>query len=51
MAEQTKHLVDEVDVGSGEKNPGQKETEKLVEQIADRHPPDQNDSANDARKN
>jgi hypothetical protein len=49
MAEETKHLIDEADIGSGEKNAGQKETDKQVEQIADRHPPDQKDSSKDAR--
>ena len=27
------HLIDEADVGSGEKTPGQRETEAIVEQI------------------
>lgn len=49
MAKRIRHLMDEADVGSGEKNAGQEETEKEMEQIAGRHPPHQDKSQNDAR--
>jgi hypothetical protein len=40
MTEPT-HRNDEVDIGSGEKSPGQKETEKMISQVSDQsaHPP------------
>ena len=31
--EQNKHLWDEPDIGSGEKTPGQKDTEEIIKQI------------------
>jgi hypothetical protein len=31
-----KHMPTEVDVGSGEKGPGQKDTEKMIEQVGDK---------------
>jgi hypothetical protein len=37
-------LPDEADIGSGEKNPGQKDTEKMIEQVGDKaRRPEQND--------
>lgn len=33
MKEPSKHMQDEPDIGSGEKNPGQKDTEKMIEQV------------------
>ena len=36
MENPIKHMPTEVDVGSGEKGPGQKETEKMIEQIGDK---------------
>jgi len=33
MKKQVKHLQNEPDIGSGEKNPGQQETERMIEQI------------------
>ena len=32
-ARESAHLIDEADVGSGEKTPGQRETDAIVEQI------------------
>jgi hypothetical protein len=29
------HLPDEADIGSGEKSPGHRDTEKLIEQVGD----------------
>jgi hypothetical protein len=36
MENPIKHMPTEVDVGSGEKGPGQKETEKMIEQVGDK---------------
>ncbi len=36
MENPIKHMPTEADVGSGEKGPGQKETEKLIEQVGDK---------------
>ncbi len=36
MPNPIKHMPNEADVGSGEKGPGQKETEKMIEQVGDR---------------
>lgn len=33
MAQETKHLMDETDIGSGEKTPGQKDVEKDVNSV------------------
>ncbi len=33
MGKQTRHLRDEVDIGSGEKTPGEHDTEKLIEEV------------------
>ena len=33
MKEQIKHLQNEPDIGSGEKSPGQRETEGMIEQV------------------
>lgn len=33
MQNPIKHMPTEADVGSGEKGPGQKETEKMIEQV------------------
>jgi hypothetical protein len=33
MTKQYKHLIDEADIGSGEKTPGQQETEKFIEEV------------------
>lgn len=33
------HLLDEADVGSGEKSPGQQETEALIDKIGERPTP------------
>jgi hypothetical protein len=30
-----RHLPDEADIGSGEKSPGHRDTEKLIEQVGD----------------
>jgi hypothetical protein len=44
MAEPVRHLPDEADIGSGEKNPGQKDTEKMIEQVGRKPPqPEQSD--------
>lgn len=50
MTRKIKHLWDEADIGSGEKSPGEKETEKLLEQVPKQgadNPKD--DAVNDAR--
>ena len=31
---QPKHLTQEADIGSGERSPGQQETDKMIEQVA-----------------
>jgi hypothetical protein len=36
MENPIKHMPTEADVGSGEKGPGQKETEKMIEQLGDK---------------
>ena len=36
MENPIKHLPNEADVGSGEKGPGQRETEKMIEQVGDK---------------
>ncbi|MES2537327.1 MAG: hypothetical protein V4632_15795 [Pseudomonadota bacterium] len=36
MIKPVKHLPDEADIGSGEKNPGQKDTEKMIEQVGNK---------------
>jgi hypothetical protein len=36
MQNPIKHMPTEADVGSGEKGPGQKETEKMIEQVGDK---------------
>jgi hypothetical protein len=36
MENPIKHMPTEADVGSGEKEPGQKETEKMIEQVGDK---------------
>ncbi len=36
---QSPHLIDEADVGSGEKTPGQRETDAIIEQIGAQRPP------------
>jgi hypothetical protein len=36
MQNPIKHMPTEADVGSGEKEPGQKETEKMIEQVGDK---------------
>ena len=36
MENPIKHMPTEADVGSGEKGPGQKETEKMIEQVGDK---------------
>lgn len=33
MSKQTQHLLDEADIGSGEKSPGEKETDAQIAQI------------------
>lgn len=33
MKEQIKHMQNEPDIGSGEKSPGQHETESMIEQV------------------
>lgn len=36
---QPKHLTQEADIGSGERSPGQKETDKMIEQVpSDKEP-------------
>lgn len=42
---QPKHLVQEADIGSGERDPGQQETDKMIEQV----PPDRPAGPNDTR--
>lgn len=37
-AKESPHLIDEADVGSGEKSPGQRETDAMVEQIGEQPP-------------
>jgi hypothetical protein len=34
MKTRTVHMPDEADIGSGEKSPGQHDTEKLIEQVS-----------------
>jgi hypothetical protein len=36
MTKPVKHLPDEADIGSGEKSPGQKDTEKMIEQVGNK---------------
>lgn len=36
MQKPIRHMPTEADVGSGEKEPGQKETEKMIEQVGDK---------------
>lgn len=36
MQNPIKHMPTEADVGSGEKEPGQQETEKMIEQVGDK---------------
>lgn len=36
MQNPIKHMPSEADVGSGEKEPGQQETEKMIEQVGDK---------------
>lgn len=36
MQNPIKHMPTEADVGSGEKGPGQKDTEKMIEQVGDK---------------
>lgn len=33
MKNQERHMLDEADIGSGEKTPGQEDTDKIIEQI------------------
>lgn len=33
MKQPIRHLPDEADIGSGEKSPGHRDTEKLIEQV------------------
>ncbi|MDB5762911.1 MAG: hypothetical protein JWQ21_1906 [Herminiimonas sp.] len=35
MTAQVKSLIDEADIGSGDKTPGQHDTEKMIEQIGE----------------
>lgn len=37
MARNGEHMVDEADIGSGEKNSADAETQKMIEQIPQRH--------------
>lgn len=37
------HLPDEADIGSGEKSPGHRETEKMIEQVGNAPAPKQPD--------
>lgn len=39
MKQRITHLREEADIGSGEKTPGQQDTEKFIEQIGTREPP------------
>lgn len=43
---QPKHLVQEADIGSGERSPGQQETDKMIEQV----PPNRPDTPGGALK-
>jgi hypothetical protein len=36
---QPKHLTQEADIGSGERSPGQQETDKMIEQVPPTKPP------------
>jgi hypothetical protein len=36
MQNQIKHMPTEADVGSGEKGPGEKETEEMIRQVGDK---------------
>jgi len=36
MQNPIKHLPNEADVGSGEKGPGERETDKMIEQVGDK---------------
>ncbi|NHZ92851.1 hypothetical protein F2P45_28145 [Massilia sp. CCM 8733] len=45
---QAKSLVDEADIGSGEKPPSQLDTEEMIRQIPALPPSDQNDADNDS---
>lgn len=40
---QPKHLTQEDDIGSGERSPGQQDTDKMIEQV----PPNQNSTSAD----
>jgi hypothetical protein len=33
MGKQTRHLIDEADIGSGEKSPAQQETDNMIDQL------------------
>lgn len=39
MEPEPRHRLDEDDVGSGEKNPGQQDTEKMISQVNDQRVP------------
>ena len=43
MQNPIKHMPTEADVGSGEKGPGQRETEKMIEQVGDKVSETRND--------
>jgi hypothetical protein len=49
MTEQTKHLLDEADIGSGEKGAGDRETQKEVEKVPEREPQKDSDALNNAQ--
>lgn len=36
MQNPVKHMPNEADVGSGEKGPGEQETDKMIEQVGDK---------------
>jgi hypothetical protein len=43
---QPKHLVQEADIGSGERGPGQQETDKMIEQVPQHSSATPNDAQN-----
>ncbi len=49
MSNQIRILLDEADIGSGEKSEGERETEKLLEQVPRQPPHSEDEALNDAR--
>lgn len=42
MKDPAKHMIVEEDVGSGEKTPGQEDTDKIIDQVGKKEPDDGN---------